>query len=253
MSSALTTFVFVPGAFCPGSYYHKVIAKLEALGYEAVALDLPSVGPKPESKPATGYEDASYVNSKVTELLNQGKNVVLGANSYGGFVVTEASKGLSKAEREAAGKPGALIHLVLMGSFLTPVGKTVKDMLTGHIPLDFESEVEYIDSGPAEIAGYAFFGSLPQEDQMIYGGQTKPHSAASFRDPLTHAGYEHIPTTVVIGELDRAYSPKVQHENVDAVIAKGVGQVKKVVLPVDHIPMLAHPDEIVSVLLGAAT
>lgn len=129
MSTSKPTFVLVAGAFCPGFYFHKVVDRLASEGYDAFAVDLPTVGKK-EGPPATAYDDSNLVRSKVEALLDEGKNVILVANSYGGFVVTEAAKGLGKTDRDTAGKTGgALIHLIILGSVLTSLGSTFHDMV----------------------------------------------------------------------------------------------------------------------------
>lgn len=102
------------------------------------------------------------------------------------------------------------------------------------------------------MTGQLFFGSLPKDQQLYYGGMVKPHSVKAFSDPLTYAAYEHIPTTVVIGENDAALPPKFAHENVDKVIEKGVGTVKKISIPADHVMMTSHPEDIVKICLEAA-
>lgn len=43
MYTTKTAFTFIPGAWCPGYYYHKVTEKLQSLGYSAQYIDLPSV------------------------------------------------------------------------------------------------------------------------------------------------------------------------------------------------------------------
>ncbi|KAF2271156.1 alpha/beta-hydrolase [Lojkania enalia] len=248
-TSTKPSFILLPGAWCPATYYEKVTPKLESLGYETIALDLPSVGKKPDSPPASAYDDANFVRAKITELSNQGKDVIICANSYGNFVAFEASKGVSKADRQASGKPGGVVHLIVLDFLLAPIGKNVQEVIFPHIPVDGSKPVEdYLEpSMPVEVGGKFLFGSLSDEEQLHYGKMVQPHSAKSFTNPLTYAAYEHIPTTCVIGELDLALKPELQHESVDAAIAKGVGKIKKVVLQTDHIPMLAHPEEVVKV------
>ncbi|KIX03345.1 uncharacterized protein Z518_06897 [Rhinocladiella mackenziei CBS 650.93] len=248
-SSENTVFVLVPGGFCPGSFYHKVTTILQNGGYQVHEIDLPSVG-KREGSPATMYDDADHIRSVVSEFADQGKNVVLCANSYGGLVSTEAVKGTTKAEREANGKPGALVHVVFIGSLLAPVGMNAQELVGGKIPLDMKSKPDYIEPIDAEVAGAYLCSDLDDKaTQKYYGSLQKPHSAVSFLGRLTHAGYLHVPTTVVVTERDVAISPDVQHKNVDTVIAEGKGNIRKVPMASDHCAMISHPEEIVEILL----
>lgn len=63
-------------------------------------------------------DDAEHIRSVVLECVDRGKNVVLAANSYGGFVATVAVEGTTEAERKSNGKrvPGSLIHLIYIES-----------------------------------------------------------------------------------------------------------------------------------------
>lgn len=231
--TATTAFVLVPGAFCPASYYHRVTAKLTTFGYAAYETDLESVGERPQKGPATMQEDASHIHTVIASLLDQGKSVVLAANSYGGFIATEAARGLSRAEREVEGKPGgALVGLVFLASLLAPVGICVHELVGGHVPVKTESTMgDYIPPPDPETAGGYICSDLSEDEQRHYARLQRCHSAVSMTGRLTYAGYEHIPTTVLVSENDQALPPGVQHENVDAAIAKGL-RVRKLAIRV---------------------
>lgn len=249
-STSKPSFIFIPGAWCPGSYYEKVIPILQSAGYEGIAIDLLSVGRK-DTAP-TGYDDAAHLRAKATELLDQGKDVILVANSYGGWVAQEASKGLARADRNTG---GAVVHLVLLDTLLVPEGATFSSLVAQYVPAPItDPNIEWIDPVPGEHAGALLFGSMSQEEQLHYSNMGAAHSMKSLADPLTYAAWQHIPTTSVIGENDLALPPEVQHKNVDKAIEEGkAGKVKKVVIKGGaHCPMLSHPDEVVKICLDAA-
>jgi pimeloyl-ACP methyl ester carboxylesterase len=244
------SFIFVPGSWCPGRYYEKVIAILQSAGYEAIALDLLSVGKK--DYVPTGYNDAAHVRAKATEVLDQGKDVILVANSYGGWVVQEASKGLAREDRASG---GAVVHLVLLDTLLVPEGATFSSLVAQYVPMPItDPNIEWIEPMPGEHAGSFLFGTMPEEEQLHYGKMAAAQSAKALTDPLTYAAWQHIPTTSVIGEDDLALPPGVQHENVDKAIADGKAtKLKKIVIKGGaHCPMLSHPDEVVQICLDAA-
>lgn len=245
-----TAFVLVPGAFCPGQYYHKVTSLLKKRGYSVHEIDLPSVG-KRDGPPATMYDDAGHIRSVVSKFADEGKNVVLAANSYGGFVATEAVKGTTPAERNSAGKsaPEALVHLVYIGSLLPPVGINIQELVGDKQPAQIVSELEYIEPMDPSIGGAYICSDISESEQKHYAAMQKPHSAVSFTGRLAYAGYLHVPTTFVLTGKDKAVDPKFLHDSVDGVIKEGKANVRKVVLESDHCPMISHPEEIVEILL----
>jgi pimeloyl-ACP methyl ester carboxylesterase len=245
-------FLCLPGAWCPSTFYEKVIAKLLAQDYEAIALDPPSSLQESDTSAPGFYDDANFVRATIEELSSAGKTVIVVGNSYGGFLATEACKGLLQPDRLSAGKKGGVAHIIIIGSLLAAKGKSVGDMLAGHIPLDFGAPQDWFPPAPAEISWRTFFGSLPEEEGLKYGGMMRSHSSKSFMEPITFTAHEYIPTTVVIGSKDLALAAKVQEDRVDEVIAKGNNNIKKILIEADHIPMLAQADEIVKIFLEAA-
>ena len=272
--SAKPVFILVPGAFCPGLYFHKVADILKSQGYEAISIDRPTLGRKPEIPAPSLYDDGDHVRSIAAGLLDSGKDVILCANSYGGSVVYEACKGITKSERSS--KPGGdLRHLVLLGSLLSPKGITVAELLGVQISMDPEEEGSgptYMDQPPAAAMQEVLFGSLPDEEKKHYGSMGRPQSRASMTVPMTFAAYEVVPTTLVIsknGEYCRLLSPpneeifdqnlldKVldvgkQEDSFDAAVKKGIKGLRKVYLDSDHCSMLSNPDDVVRILLEAA-
>ena len=245
-----TAFVLVPGAYCPASFYHKVTAKLSDLGYSVHETDLLSVGERAEG-PATMYDDAEHIHSVIAKLADQGKNVVLGMTSYGGVPGTEASKGLSRSERQTVGRRGALVGLVYIASLLPPVGLSTHDLVGGFTPVSTESVSEYVDGPDPETAGQYICTDLTEGEQKHYARQLKCQSSVSFTSKLTYAGYGRIPTTILVSEHDRAVPVKVQHENVDNAVSKGLA-IKKLIVQSDHCIMISHPTDVVEALLKAA-
>jgi pimeloyl-ACP methyl ester carboxylesterase len=129
-STKNTAFVLVPGSFSPATYYEKVTPYLEADGYEALAVSLPSCNAddKRNERPATMLDDAAAISNVVSKLADKGKNVVVAMHSYGGFPGTESSKGLSKAERQQQSKEGGIVALVYLAAWLPTEGMSTYQM-----------------------------------------------------------------------------------------------------------------------------
>jgi pimeloyl-ACP methyl ester carboxylesterase len=114
------TIVMVPGAWHKPSVYSEVAAALEKHGYPTVSLALPSVGAIPPHKDFNG--DVAAIRNCVTELVSDGKEVVLVVHSYGGFPGGEAPKGLGKKECEVKGLKGGVIRYVVINGVAMPEG-----------------------------------------------------------------------------------------------------------------------------------
>ena len=67
--------------------------------------------------------------------------MVLAMNSYGGFPGTEATKGLSKGEREKEGKEGGIVALVYLASFIPPVGMSLRKSMGDDLPDSIKNAV----------------------------------------------------------------------------------------------------------------
>ncbi|KAF2157078.1 hypothetical protein K461DRAFT_273197 [Myriangium duriaei CBS 260.36] len=124
-------FVLVPGFWHPGKCYQQLIDQVQQRGYDALALDNPSSGlTKPESK--TVLDDAQNARSTIVKLIDQGRDVVVITHSYGGAPGGIAAQGLSKKDRQLAGKTGGVVGLVYMAAFPVKEGH-----FTGGTPAPF--------------------------------------------------------------------------------------------------------------------
>jgi hypothetical protein len=124
--------------------------------------------------------------------MDTGRNVVVAANLYGGFVAAEAVKELSVAERSATGKNGgALANLVLIGVIAPKVGLTCTELLTangavGDVPKSIEGQ-EFMDAPPPEGAA-VLLSELSLEEALVYGRQLEcPGQRRSTRSCLGRA------------------------------------------------------------------
>jgi pimeloyl-ACP methyl ester carboxylesterase len=206
--------VCVPGGFCPSGFFHRTVAKFEAQGYPVHAIDLSSVGSRKQG-PASPEDDAEHIRSQVRIFADQSLDVVLVGNSYGGWVITEAAKGISKADREAEGKPGGLIHMVYLASPFSPkAGISVQDLLAGSVDVPTTADEEgYVAPPPAEPAGAMLASSVSKKEQLRYGSMLKHFSDKVHHDKLTYLGYEHVPSTAIITTKDTVVNPKWQRDS----------------------------------------
>src|SRR5262245_16102923 len=94
----------IPGAFHPGSVFNLFIKSLEAAGFSAETTTNRSLG----NAGITVQDDVTHVQSLITPHIEEGKDVVVVAHSYGGIVGAGVIAGLDKRGREARGLKGGV-------------------------------------------------------------------------------------------------------------------------------------------------
>jgi pimeloyl-ACP methyl ester carboxylesterase len=123
------TIAIASGAWSKGLAFTKLTEHLTADGYEVTALDNPSVGRRDPDPPATLADDVANFRNAITKLVDDGKDVVVIAHSYGGMVATEGAKDLSKEDRKAAGSEGGIVCLLYLAGIVAPVGGSASSVM----------------------------------------------------------------------------------------------------------------------------
>ncbi|KPM40125.1 hypothetical protein AK830_g6423 [Neonectria ditissima] len=240
-SQAPTAFVLIPGSFCFPLVYHKVTQRLRAKSHKVTEISLLTCVQDRDSdsaRPAaTLYQDAAIIKKAIEEWADKGYDVVVAANSYGGFPVTESLKGLGKPERAQGGLEGGVVGLVMLASFLPDSGETVES--GEYMELDKEGGGKWI------------FNGLSEEDANHYMSKIGYHSRQSYSDAVTYPGWKYIPTTYLSTSQDYGLPPVTQKRMFEAAKKKGA-DIKLVGTDGDHVPMLSVPDDVTRVLLEAA-
>ena len=121
----------VPGAWHSPVHYTKLIADLEGAGYTVVTKRNPSCDSSNPNAQSVTTDANSIRNELLLPHINAGKDVILAAHSYGGSPGCAAAKGLSQAERSAAGKKGGIIGLILICAFIAKEGDSLVSQLPG--------------------------------------------------------------------------------------------------------------------------
>ncbi|KAI0399120.1 Alpha/beta hydrolase fold-1 [Xylaria palmicola] len=256
-------FVLVTGSFAPAVLYDDLVARIKAHGYDMKALHLPTVGLAPgqgrDTPPATMYDDAAFIAKEVEALADAGREIILIAHSYGGIPATESTKGLSVAERQKQGKKGGIVRLAY---------KTVLLIEPGHSAMEvFSTPSEQTEAGSAsapdekgwlhftdpERSAAAAFSDLPRDDALRWQAQFALHSAVSFTNPLTHAGYKDIPVSYLLCEEDLVVSPEIQRREIEMVERETGRKVDVTSIKAGHCPNLSVPEKAVAWLLDVAS
>lgn len=121
------TFVLVHGAWHGGWCWEEIEPRLQALGYQTLAPDLPGHGEN--TAPLAEQTLDSYAEAVVRILDEMPEPVILVGHSMGGPVVTMA------AER----RPEKVKKLIYMAAFMLKSGQSVNGLDNGIRPIDLVS------------------------------------------------------------------------------------------------------------------
>jgi pimeloyl-ACP methyl ester carboxylesterase len=124
MTAPKPTILIIHGAWHTPAHYQLLVDALEKDGYPVECPNLPTCSASRNSK--TPVDDIELIASVARRLVDDGKEVVAVAHSYGGIVASDALSGLGLKERQNAGLPGGVKYMVYVTAFLVPVGSCVE-------------------------------------------------------------------------------------------------------------------------------
>ncbi|CAN8096930.1 unnamed protein product [Discula destructiva] len=216
-------FVFVPGAFHPTAYFQPIRDYLHKQGHESIAighsvLDLVNPG-------SCFLDDAAKVEKTVKALLDEDKNVVLVMHSYGGIVGSQATGDLM-ASLEAAspsadnhGGMGKILNLFYVAALIGLEGESIPQVsaMVSAIPTtnpdgaDLFSLLDIVDGKMVfkEEIKDAFYHDLTESERLKYYNLLRPMLVAG-PEPITNAGWRHLPSTYIYAKADRIISSEAQ-------------------------------------------
>lgn len=281
MTPPQPVIVFVPGAFSRPSDYDLVSHPLREAGYEVHVIHHPSSPDALVEPTPSMYDDADNIHRLLEALADEGKDILVVMNSYGGLPGTQACEGLGLAERLRTSKPGGIVRLLYVGATIAPVGSSMAGILRtgmplpsiesanarpslwtsislavgGLIPLSWTAWLFSPSSLAASVEGlWAYnrnpdvftdwlLADIPREEALKYASVSSriAQSVKSTVTPLTHAGYKHIPCSYMLTKLDRVNSPEVQRGFIDLVERDSGNLVDVHEYEVGHCPQLSQP------------
>ncbi|CAH0017911.1 unnamed protein product [Clonostachys rhizophaga] len=250
----MLSILIIPAASALPLTYRMVVAGVSAHGYDIRALHLPSIGlpkgPRP-GKPPSMYDDAAYISDQVTELANEGHDILLIAHSYGGAPATEAVNGLSKAERKREGKRGGIVGLAYMGCLVPGMGEPASSGPWS--PLMEIGEDGWFYYPDEKTTAKIFFSDLPLDQGLYWASKMVRHSAASFISPLIYTGYKDVPVSYLITEGDKSIPPRKQRSQIRMIEQASGRRVDVSTTTAGHVPSLTAPSEVINWILAVAS
>jgi hypothetical protein len=220
---------------------------------------MPSLGDRSPLPAATVDDDADYIRQIITEVSNEGHDVILMAHSYGGIPATLAVKGVTKKEREAQGLKGGVRRLLYTTAVVPDLGGDIGSVMSagtdappvstiqievGHVSNTQDrvlssSQGEYMKHDPIEPLVAQVFNLAPDEVGLKWAKRFGRHSAISFAGKLSYQGYKDVPVSYMFCEEDLCVTPAMQQAGIDFIEKASGRKVDVYRYPLDHIPYLS--------------
>jgi pimeloyl-ACP methyl ester carboxylesterase len=217
--------VLVHGLFADGSCWSEVIARLQAAGLNATAVQ----------NPLTTLSEA--VASAQRVLDRQDGPTVLVGHSFSGMIVTEAGvhPRVSALVYVAARAPDA-------GEDYTALAKT--------FPTPPASAGILFDGDEGRLSEAAFLrdfaGDLPEARAKVLYAVQEPFQRSLLTGKTTHAAWRSKPSFYAVSTDDRTINPDLER-----FMAKRMGA-KTIEVKSSHLSLISHPEEITRLILEAS-
>ncbi|KAG8359409.1 hypothetical protein FVEN_g3088 [Fusarium venenatum] len=240
----MATVVIIPGSFASPSLYEPLAQSFARHGIQSEIVDLPSVGRKEGRNPATMSDDVDEIVSVVEKLLDEDREVILLAHSYGGVPATQCLEALSQKARQSQGKKGGVSNIIYLAGVALPVGGSVISLLTAPDYLIIEDD--YMTLTP-ECAPFIYSDS-PPEEALKLAKELSQHSTAAYKGQLTYAGYKDVKVHYIICEQDKLVVPEYQFGMVELLKGMTNGRVGVHKIQSGHTPNLTQPDTLTEMI-----
>ena len=216
--------VLVHGLFADGSCWSEVIARLQAAGLNATAVQ----------NPLTTLPEA--VASAQRVLDRQDGPTVLVGHSYSGMIVTEAG---------VHPKVSALVYVAARA----PDADEDYTALAKTYPTPPASAGIVFDGDEGRLSEEAFLrdfaGDIPAAKAKVLYAVQEPFQKALLAGKTAHAAWRSKPSFYAVSTEDRTIN-----SDLERFMAKRMGA-KTIEVKSSHLSMISHPEEITQLILEA--
>lgn len=238
----MKNFILVHGSW-QGNYSWFIVKKqLETLGHNVTAVTLPGHGDSPIA--AKNITMDSYCTAVAEEISKVNGKVFLVGHSMGGIVISAVAEMIPE-------KVAAIIYLA---AFIPENGQSLNDLrmlntdsaIEGNILLSLEQGTVDI---PKDKALEIFYHDATSHHELAMK-MHQPEPIGPLANPvtLTEERYGQIPKHCIYTTNDRAITYAFQQ-----MMASRIVMQSSFSLPCGHMPQLAMPEELVTILNQIAT
>lgn len=224
----MTTFVLVHGAFGSAAELAPVIPELEALGHQAIAIDLPCTDPE-----AT-LED--YGRTVVEAMNGLDPPIVVVGHSAGGATISLVPD-LTRVDR-----------LVYVTAFVPEPGRSIADIAGADVRQTILSVSRDDGNGCRSFDLEMLASIVPPEEREPYlaflRATQRPQGWAAIEQPWPGRSLPAVPCTYVLCTADNVLPPARQRE-----MAARLGT-EPVEIASDHAVFAIRPRELAPLLIG---
>lgn len=224
-NAPVRNFVFVHGLYADGSCWSDVIARLQARGLNATAVQ----------NPLTTLAESSAAALRV--IARQDGPTVLVGHSFGGTVVTNIGDHPNVA---------ALVYVAGRvhdaNEDFVALGKTFATAPAASGVL-FDGDEGRL-SEDAFLRDFA--GDVPTARAKVLFATQQPFQRPLLAERATQAAWRAKPSFYAVSAQDRVINPDFQR-----FMARRIGA-KTIELPASHVSMISRPDDITALILEAA-
>ncbi|KAF7956085.1 hypothetical protein EAE96_005006 [Botrytis aclada] len=258
-SETKPTLVLLSGSWHNPQNYHKLVSALSTHSYDLLIPSLPSMnGAQPPT--ADLYTDITFIHSYISDLVSQGKHIIVLMLSYGGQVGSNALTEFAVSTRKFQGLSGGVVHLLYITAFMMLEGECMMDKvrLFGHeelIPIVFKiaEDGTQVHSDPrALLIGSNPKDKVTEEEIEEYISTLSRWNGNAMYQPLKdRAAWRDIDMSYVVTKMDKTVFVNYQLDMLEAVKKEGK-EVKVWELETGHSPALTMTDELVEIVLEVA-
>jgi pimeloyl-ACP methyl ester carboxylesterase len=218
--------VLVHGAFADGSSWAKVIAILQAKGYNVTAVQMP----------LTSLADDVAATNRV--LSRQTGPVILVGHSWGGAVITEAG-----ADPQVAG-------LVYVAAFAPESDEVIGDIGKSYPPPPATAAPIIDKQGFMSLSTEAivkqFAWDVRPAEARVLAATQGPIATSAFGAKVSNVAWKTKPSWYIVAKQDRALAPDEERFFARRIKATTTE------LDTSHVAMLSKPKDVSAVIMDAA-